>query len=114
MHYEMKLNAKPFDQIGSGMKTIEMRIDKGERRNLKIGDTITFTHRDDPNRKINAEIIALHVFRDFRELYQSLPMDKCGYTEAESRNADWCDMLEYYTEDQIDTYGVVGIELKLI
>ena len=114
MHYEMKLNAKPFDQIESGMKTIEMRVMKGERRNLQIGDTITFTHRDDPDRKINTEILALHRFKDFKELYLNLPMDKCGYTQAEAKNANWRDMLEYYTEDQIETYGVVGIELKLI
>ena len=113
MHYEMKLNEKPFLQIESGFKSIEMRVDKGDRKNLRIGDTITFTNRAN-GRTINTEILALHRFRDFKELYSSLPMGRCGYSKEDAPTADWRDMLEYYTEDEINLHGVVGIELKLI
>lgn len=113
MHYEMKLNDRPFHQIESGMKTIEMRVDKGERKNLLVGDTITFMSRTD-GRTITTEILALHRFRNFKELYSTLSMDKCGYTQEEAETSDWRDMLEYYTEDEINLHGVVGIELKLI
>ena len=113
MHHEMKLNGKPFLQIESGMKTIEMRVDKGERKNLLVGDTITFRNRND-GRTITTEILALHRFKNFKELYSTLPMEKCGYTREEAPYADWHDMLEYYTEEEIDRYGVVGIEMKLI
>ena len=113
MHYDMKLNEKPFLQMESGFKTIEMRVDKGNRRNLLVGDTITFTNRKD-GRTIDAEILELHRFKDFKELYSSLPMDRCGYSKEDAKNADWRDMLKYYTKDEIDLYGVVGIELELI
>ena len=109
----MKLNGKPFLQIESGFKSIEMRVDKGDRKNLRIGDTITFNNRTD-GRTINTEILALHRFRDFKELYASLPMEKCGYTPEDAKNADWRDMLEYYTEDEINLHGVVGIELEVL
>ena len=113
MHYDMKLNEKPFLQIESGFKSIEMRVDKGDRKNLRIGDTITFTNRAN-GRTINTEILALHRFRDFKELYSCLPMERCGYSKEDAKNADWRDMLEYYTEEEINLHGVVGIELKLI
>ncbi len=35
-----------------------------------------------------------------------------GYTEDETANPD--DMLSYYTKEDIEKYGVVGIEISVI
>ena len=56
---------------------------------------------------------ALHVFKDFEELYTVLPLEKCGYSSGEIATASPDDMLVYYTKEQIEKYGVVGIEIEV-
>jgi len=40
-----------------------------------------------------------------------LPLEKCGYTSAELDIAHYTDMEQYYTKEQIEKYGALGIEL---
>lgn len=107
----MKLNDVPFETIKNGTKTIELRLYDEKRRKIKIGDTICFKGKASI---IKAIVKALHIFRNFDELYAALPLDKCGYTADELATASPEDMLEYYTKEQIEKYGVVGIEIEVI
>ena len=107
----MKLNDVPFETIKNGTKTIELRLYDEKRRKIKIGDTICFKGKAST---IKAIVKALHIFRNFDELYAALPLDKCRYTADELATASPEDMLEYYTKEQIEKYGVVGIEIEVI
>lgn len=107
----MKLNDVPFETIKNGTKTIELRLYDEKRRKIKIGDTICFKGKAST---IKAIVKALNIFRNFDELYAALPLDKCGYTADELATASPEDMLEYYTKEQIEKYGVVGIEIEVI
>lgn len=107
----MKLNDVPFETIENGTKTIELRLYDEKRRKIKIGDTICFKGKAST---IKAIVKALHIFRNFDELYAALPLDKCGYTADELATASPEDMLEYYTKEQIKKYGVVGIQIEVI
>lgn len=40
--HEKHLKDKYFQQINEGIKTVEIRLDKGSSRNIKEGDTIIF------------------------------------------------------------------------
>lgn len=111
MTHNMKLNDVPFETIKNGTKTIELRLYDEKRRKIKIGDTICFKGKAST---IKAIVKALHIFRNFDELYAALPLDKCGYTADELATASPEDMLEYYTKEQIEKYGVVGIEIEVI
>ena len=110
----MKLHAAPFENIARGIKTIELRLYDEKRRTVKVGDEIEFTHSKDATRTLHARVVALHVFPSFTELYQSLPLLKCGYTESDIATADPSDMDLYYTKEQQQKYGVVGIEIQLL
>lgn len=110
MTHNMKLNEAPFEMIKSGAKTIELRLYDEKRREVKVGDTILFKS---VREKLTATVKALHIFRNFEELYAALPLDKCGYTADELATASPDDMLEYYTKEQIEKYGVVGIEIEV-
>ena len=59
------------------------------------------------------KVVALHRVGSFKELYASLPLEKCGYSKKEAKNADPNDMRKYYTAEDEAKYGVVGIELEL-
>ena len=113
MTHKMKLNPDPFEMICSGKKTIELRLNDEKRQKIKVGDMIEFSQTE-TGEKLTAEVIALHKFDSFAELYQKLPLLKCGYTKADIETAKPEDMDLYYTPEQQAKYGVLGIEIKII
>lgn len=113
MTHKMKLNPDPFEMICSGKKTIELRLNDEKRQKIKVGDRIEFTQTETGECLI-VQIIAIHRFDSFAELYQKLPLLKCGYTKADIETAKPEDMDLYYTPEQQEKYGVLGIELKVL
>ena len=109
----MKLNTEPFDMIASKQKSIELRLYDDKRRQIKIGDQIQFKNSEDVDNFINTQVVDLHVFDSFEELYQSLPLLKCGYTPQNLHLAKPSDMEKYYSKDEQRKYQVVGIEIIL-
>lgn len=110
-HY-MKLKPFPFEMIKSGDKTIELRLFDEKRQKISPCDSIEFTNTQ-TGEVIKAEVLALHCFDSFKELYESLPLTKCGYTEENVKTAHFSDMEAYYSKEEQQKYGVVGIELSL-
>ena len=113
MRHYMKLQTEPFEAVANGTKTIELRLDDEKRRKVSVGDEIEFTEYPDGRRKILTAVVALHRFGSFEELYRSLPLEKCGYAGSEIDGASPDDMLAYYSAEEQERYGVVGMEIKL-
>lgn len=114
MKHTMRLNSRPFEMIKNGNKTIELRLYDEKRRAIRIGDEIEFIHVDNDNKKIQCIVENTFIFASFKELYKTLPLDKCGYMETELDGAAYTDMEAYYTIEQQRKYGVVGIKIKLL
>ena len=112
MHH-MKLNPTPFEQIKSGAKTIELRLFDEKRQTIKEGDTIVFSNTD-TGETLYTTVLRLHCFDTFAALYQALPLLSCGYTKETIDSAHPSDMEQYYSAEDQQRYGVVGIELSLI
>jgi len=110
----MKLNPSPFDMIKSGKKTIELRLYDEKRQGIEVGDRITFVNTENPEETLPVEVKSLYVFESFEELYKTLPLLKCGYTEDDIHTASPKDMEAYYSKEKQQLYGVVGIEVELI
>lgn len=108
--HEMKLNSLPFEKIKSGEKTIELRLFDEKRQKIKVGDVIRFTNTSS-GEIISAIVIKLHIFESFCELYNTLPLFNCGYTNEDIDTAHYSDMDAYYSPDEQKKYGVVGIEI---
>jgi ASC-1-like (ASCH) protein len=109
----MKLNPSPFEMIKSGQKTIELRLYDDKRQLIKIGDEIIFTNTA-TEETIHTQVLNLHRFDTFGELYKSLPLLKCGYTSENVGSAIPADMEQYYSVDEQKKYGVLGIEIKVL
>ena len=99
MLHEMTLFPKPYTSIASGQKTIELRLYDEKRQSIQIGDQIRFTNTEDESQTTLCEVVQLHVFKNFAELYESLPLLKCGYTPEDVVNAHPDDMLTYYSKE---------------
>ncbi len=111
MLHVMRLRRQPFASIKSGKKTIELRLYDEKRRQIEAGDRIRFDLTEG-GESLTAEVVKLHCFPSFAELYKCLPLEKCGYDD--SSKADPKDMEEYYSKEEQATFGVVGIELRLV
>lgn len=110
MNHEMNLHAAPFELIGDGSKTVEMRLNDERRKNIKSGDTIVFTNMD-TNEKLEAAVLKVISFKDFADLYEHYNKTDIGYKEDEAANPD--DMFMYYTKEQVKKYGVLAISIKV-
>ena len=110
--YVMHLKSAPFESIKSGQKTIEMRLNDEKRQILKKGDIIIFVNDDDNLKIIKTKIRALHPFKDFKELYSHFDKSKLGYKKNEVASPE--DMSKYYSKENIEKYGVLGIEIELL
>ena len=108
MIHEMKLNESPFERIKNGTKTIEFRLYDEKRKKLKIGDKIEFSKLPDLQEKILAQVIDIYKDKTFKNLFNRIYTDK---KEVE-RKAE--SMYQYYSKEQEEKYGVVGIKIKLL
>jgi len=99
--HSMKLRRELFEAIRLEQKTIEMRLYDEKRRQIAVGDTVTFRCEEE---KLTVRVIALHCFPDFAALYGALPHSKLGSTDPK-------DMEAYYSVEEQQKYGVLGIEI---
>ena len=111
MKHEMKLNNGPFSNIKNGTKTIELRLNDEKRQLLKIKDLIEFTNRGTLEQML-VEIKNLYHYPSFEELYKHFDKVAMGYKEDEEANPK--DMEEYYSKEEQEKYGVLGIEIKKV
>lgn len=109
MLHKMKLKLSPFEKIENGSKMIELRLFDEKRQKVQVGDFIEFTCLGDATQKIQTRVIALHRFNSFAELYASLPKEKLGYKSTDTPDPNHMD--EYYSREDQEKYGVLGIEL---
>lgn len=109
MKHNMNLNNRPFKSIKEGTKTIELRLNDEKRSLLKVGDEIEFTNRD-TNEKLSVDIINLHKYPSFEELYKHFDKVEMGYNKDDI--AEPKDMEAYYSKEEQNKYGVLGIKIR--
>ena len=110
MQHTMNLHNEPFNKIKGGTKTVEMRLFDERRKGINIGDTILFTNNT-TGEKLAVQVTNMQAFANFEELYENYDKVSIGYAPDEAANPT--DMNLYYTNEQIATYGVVAIGIKL-
>ena len=110
--YYLHLNEEPFNLIKNHEKTIEMRLYDEKRKKLSVGDVLIFVNRNDEREIIKTQIVDLHKYESFAELYKNFDKTQLGYRKDEQ--ADPSDMNKYYSKEDEQKFGVVGIEIKII
>ena len=110
----MNLTHAPMQEIRTGNKTIELRLNDEKRKQISVGDTIKFINTEDSNDTLRVKVVDLFLFSSFAELYDNLPLLNCGYNEDKINTASPDDMEMYYSREKQNKYGVVGIEISLL
>ena len=110
----MNLTPAPMQEIRTGNKTIELRLNDEKRKQISVGDTRKFINTEDSNDTLRVKVVDLFLFSSFAELYDNLPLLNCGYNEDNINTASPEDMEMYYSREKQNKYGVVGIEISLL
>ncbi len=108
---EMRLADEPFEKIKSGEKTVEIRLYDKKRKHIKAGDKIIFYRLSDKTDSITATVKAVHRFDTFIELFSSDLFPKTGCSGLTVERATES-MYKYYSKQQEQQYGVLGIEIE--
>ena len=107
----MNLYNDAFNLIKQGNKTIELRLYDEKRQKILIGDNIKFINIDN-NNILNVKVKNIYRYKNFKQLYKDFDKISIGYKEDEIAN--YKDMEQYYTIEDIKKYGVVAIEIELL
>ena len=106
----MNLNPDALEMIKIGTKIIEMRLYDEKRKQISKDDCIKFISTIKANNQLKVKLKELYIYKNFEELYKEFDKMKLGYKEDEI--AYYSDMEEYYSKENINKYGVIGIEVE--
>jgi|GEM_PF-367442 len=109
--HEFRLHKEPFDTIASGKKTIEARLFDDKRQLIEVGDELVFTSRENPRMQVRARVTNLLKAQSFQELFASAEPQKFGKDSSDELLKQ---IEEFYTPEDQQKYGVVGIEFVRI
>lgn len=107
----MKLATEPYNKIASGKKVIESRLFDGKREQIAIGDKIIFSENDKSENSVTTEVKGLLRYQTFKELFADYEPSLFG---EESRDFLLHQIKQFYSDDDEQKYGVVGIRLQLL
>lgn len=82
-----------------------------KRKLIELGDTIEFTNREAPEQQISVKVIGLLRYNTFHDLFIHNDPSKFG-----SESVEWLEnqINEFYSLDDQNQNGVVGIEFELV
>ena len=106
MIYRMKLQNEPFKQIKKGIKKIEIRLNDEKRKIFEINDYIEFTNITTLEIMF-VKITNLYHFESFEKLFNNFDNSILGCGSYE-------EMYKYYSREEENKYGVLGIEIKVL
>ena len=113
MEMIIHLDADVFETVDKGFKNVEGRVNDEKRRKLSIGDKLIFLKRPDEVEKIEAIVEDLIYYKDFNEMIKDYSMKEI-YLEDYSKDY-YIDLIKrFYTDEEINKYGVVAIKFKKI
>lgn len=113
MIYEMKLQPAYYDFMLKGTKRIEIRLNDEKRRNIKLGDKIKFLKEPLLNESFEAEVIGLLNYRSFEDLIRDYDTSILSDNTV-SKEEVLSTLSKFYSREDEDKYGVLGIRIILI
>lgn len=105
----MRLVEFAFNAVKNKEKDIEIRLNDLKRQQIKIGDTIIFENID-TKEIIKTEVINLHHFKTFKELFEKFDHKRLGLKDSDNESI----MNNFYSIEEQELYGALGIEIKVI
>ena len=106
----MKLDNYTFNKIKSGETKYNFRLYDEKRRNIKLGDIITYRNTD-TNEEIQVRVKGLLLYRKFEDLVRDVTYDVDPKMTLQEKV--W-EIRKYYSEEEEAKYGVVGLRVEIV
>jgi ASC-1-like (ASCH) protein len=110
MTHQMRLQCRSFENIKSGKKTDELRLNDEKRRLIRETDRIEFTNISNSKEKLTTEVTYLKTYPTFKELFVGVRDSYINWNEEEFLQS----MYEYYTTEDEVKYGALEIGIKVL
>ena len=107
----MKLSEEPFSKIASGKKVIESRLYDEKRQQIAIGDEIEFSENDHPEHSVHTQVKGLLRYKSFKDLFAD---HEPAFFGGENREFLFNEIKQFYSDEDEQKYGVVGIRIAVI
>lgn len=113
MIHEMKLKSIYFEKIKGGQKIYEIRLNDEKRKIIDVGDIIIFKKEPDLQESIKAIVKDLIYFTSFKEMANTLPLDKVGFDHMTKDEVESI-YYSFYSLENEARHGVVAIKIEVI
>lgn len=112
MTHEMKLQPKYFDFIKNGTKRIELRLFDDKRKAILLGETIKFLKEPERTETLEVTVTGLLRYNNFSDLFKDFDISILADSSV-NKDALLNDLEEFYTRDEQEKYGVLGIRFEI-
>ena len=102
-----------FEVVKNETKTVEVRVNDEKRRKLQVGDKITFLKRPDDIEKIDAVIERLSYYDNFKSLVDNYNIEEI-YIKGYTKEYFFFFLKRFYSDEEVEKYGVVAIKFRKI
>jgi ASC-1-like (ASCH) protein len=118
--HHMKLNEESYDKISSGKKVIEVRLYDDKRKDIRIGDIITFTcehsrraapHAEPDTKMIKTKVMGLLRYDSFEDLVDDHEPKLFGEESGDELKKK---IYSIYSKEQENGNGVLGMRVQKI
>ncbi len=107
----MRLDAKPFDEMKTGKKLWEVRINDDKWNGVRSGDTVCVVRRPDLEEKMLVAVEERQTFLNVQRLLDHIPLKELGVFEKE---LDFIQtLMNHYTPKSMNDYGLVAMKVKI-
>lgn len=111
--HKMRLLPEYFEYMKTGTKKLEIRLNDEKRKNIKIGDIVTFEKFDETQELLKTKVTNLYYYSNFNELIKENNITDLA-DKSVSKEKLINTLNEIYSKEEQDKYGVVAIEIEII
>jgi ASC-1-like (ASCH) protein len=110
--YKKTLSEPWFSLIKLGIKKVEGRLNKGDFKEMKIGDSVTFTNNDFKEREFTIQVVKKTEYKSFDEYLskEGLETTLPGIDTIEEGLSVY---YKYFSKEDEKTYGVIAVSFKI-
>lgn len=112
MVHTMKLNEKPFTNIDSGIKKIELRLYDEKRSKITLNDYIVFQKTTDLSQTIKVKVVGLLRYNSFEDLFKDVDFNICGPANSLEEKLD--SIHKIYSIEEEKKYGILAIRIEKV
>ena len=109
----MKLKSEFFDQVKSGKKIYEVRLNDEKRQKIGIVDSIIFKKEPELIDGVIVKVTDVKLFDTFEQMAMTLSLSSVGFDKKNASQVSRFYRTIYSKEDE-KKYGVVAYRIELI